>query len=102
MSTGENLLRHSIIAARALPIKTEGNLIYRGWGREGGSDRHLHSVFRQNDFAGKFLAAFSKDVMALEDGVEVSQEEFLARSFPRNPAGQGRGEVTFLFPLALP
>jgi hypothetical protein len=49
--------------------------------REGGgegSDRYFHSVFRQNDLPGKFFAAFSKDVMTLKDGVEVSQEKFLA------------------------
>jgi len=47
------------------------------WGREGGSDRYFHSVFRQNDFPGKFFPAFGKNVMTLKDGVEVSQEEFL-------------------------
>lgn len=44
-----------------------------------------------NDFPGKFFATFGKNVITLKDGVEVSQEEFLTRGLPRDPAGQGSG-----------
>jgi len=64
---------------------------------KGGSDRYFHSIFGQNDLARKFPAAFGKNVMTLKDGVEVSQEEFLARGLPRDLPCKSGSKVAFRF-----
>ena len=54
---------------------------------KGGLDLYFHSIFGQDDLAGKFSMAFNKNVVILKDRVEVSEEKFLARGLPRNPSG---------------